>query len=293
MLTEAPGYPTVLQGDWYFETERSGFAQGVRVRERLFATKTPFQTLEIIDTDAYGRALVLDQALQTTEGDEFMYHEMLVHVPLVTHPRPRRVLIIGGGDGGSLRRALQHRTTEPTQVEIDGEVINSCRKYLPSVSDGAFDDPRAEVLVQDGIPFMRENPGGFDVVIVDSTDPIGPAVQLFEPPFYEDVARSLADDGLIAAQSSSPLFMADDLRRQVANMRAVFPIVRTYLGFVPTYPGTLWSYTIGSKRYDPVDVSREAIAERLAGSGIEPRYYSPDVHHAALALPRFIADIVR
>ncbi len=292
-MTEAPGFPTVFQGDWYFETERAGFAQGLRVRERLYATKTPFQVLEIIDTDAYGRALVLDQALQTTEGDEFMYHEMLVHAPLMTHPLPRRVLIIGGGDGGSLRRALQHRTTEPTQVEIDGEVIDSCRKYLPSVADGAYDDPRAEVLVQDGIPFMRQNPGGFDVVIVDSTDPIGPAVQLFETPFYEDVARSLADDGLMAAQSSSPLFMADDLRRQVANMRAAFPIVRTYLGVVPTYPGSLWSYTIGSKRYDPLEVSRDTIAERLAGSGIKPRYYSPDVHHAALALPGFIADIVR
>ncbi len=292
-MTEAPGFPTVFQGDWYFETERAGFAQGLRVRERLYATKTPFQVLEIIDTDAYGRALVLDQALQTTEGDEFMYHEMLVHAPLMTHPLPRRVLIIGGGDGGSLRRALQHRTTEPTQVEIDGEVIDSCRKYLPSVADGAYDDPRAEVLVQDGIPFMRQNPGGFDVVIVDSTDPIGPAVPLFETPFYEDVARSLADDGLMAAQSSSPLFMADDLRRQVANMRAAFPIVRTYLGVVPTYPGSLWSYTIGSKRYDPLEVSQDTIAERLAGSGIKPRYYSPDVHHAALALPGFIADIVR
>jgi spermidine synthase len=292
-LTEAPSYPSIpLEGDWYFETERAGFAQGVRVRERLYAAQTPFQALEIIETDAFGRALVLDRALQTTEGDEFMYHEMLVHVPLMTHPRPGRVLIIGGGDGGTLRRVLEHRTTEPTQVEIDGEVIAACRKYLPGISDGAFDDPRAHVLVHDGIPFMRQNPGGFDVVIVDSTDPIGPAIQLFEVPFYQDVARSLAADGLMAAQSSSPLFMADDLRQQVANMRQAFPIVRTYLGIVPTYPGSLWSYTIGSKQYDPAAVSPEAIAQRLAQDGIQPRYYSPDVHHAALALPGFVADIV-
>ena len=291
MRTERPDYPSLpLEGDWYFETERSGFAQAVRVRERLYSATTPFQALEILDTDGYGRALVLDRALQTSEGDEFMYHEMLVHVPLMTHPRPRRVLIIGGGDGGTLRRVLEHQSTEATQVEIDGEVIDACKRYLPRISGGAFDDPRATVLVQDGIPFMQENPGGFDVVIVDSTDPIGPAVQLFEAPFYKDVARSLGDDGLVAAQSSSPLFMADELRRQAANMRQAFPIVRTYLGCVPTYPGTIWSYTIGSKRYDPLAATPAAIAARLGTDGIEGRYYTPELHHAAFALPRFVAD---
>jgi len=292
-LTEALDYPSLpLEGDWYFETERAGFAQGVRVRRRIYAEETPFQALEIIDTDAFGRALVLDQALQTSERDEFMYHEMLVHVPLMTHPRPRRVLIIGGGDGGTLRRVLEHRTTEPTQVEIDGAVIEACRQHLPAVSAGAFEDPRAQVVVQDGLPFMRQNPGGFDVVIVDSTDPIGPAVQLFEAPFYRDVAASLADDGLMVAQSSSPLFMGGELRSQVANIRQAFPIVRTYLGCVPTYPGSLWSYTIGSKRYDPLAVTRDAIATRLAENHIEPRYYGPDVHSAAFALPPFIAEIL-
>jgi spermidine synthase len=291
-LTEADYPPIPLEGDWYFETERQGFAQGVRLRARIYSEQTPFQALEIIDTDAFGRALVLDQALQTSERDEFMYHEMLVHVPLMTHPHPRRVLIIGGGDGGTLRHVLEHRATEPTQVEIDGAVIRACRQHLPALSSGAFEDPRARIIVHDGLPFMRENPGGFDVVIVDSTDPIGPAMHLFETPFYRDVASSLADDGLMVAQSSSPLFMEGELRSQVANMRDAFPIVRTYLGLVPTYPGALWSYTVGSKRYDPVVVSRDAIAARLAENHIEPRYYGPDVHHAAFALPPFIAGIV-
>jgi len=293
LRTNAAGYPPVpLEGDWYFETERLGFAQGVHVRDRLYRIDTPFQRIEILDTEGFGRALVLDTALQTTEGDEFMYHEMLVHVPLMTHPRPTRVLIIGGGDGGTLRRVLEHQMTEPTQVEIDAEVIDACKQYAPGISRGALEDVRARVLVEDGIPFMRENPGGFDVVIVDSTDPVGPAVQLFDVPFYKDVARSLADDGLMAAQSSSPLFMADDLRQQAANMREAFPIVRTYVGSVPTYPGALWSYTIGSKRYDPLTVSRDVIAERLTENGIETRYYSPEIHHAAFVLPPFVADIV-
>jgi spermidine synthase len=282
----------VRDGDWFFEIDDSGYAQGTRVRQRLLTKQTPFQRLEILESEAFGRTLVLDDALQTTERDEFMYHEMLVHVPLMTHPAPQRVLIIGGGDGGSLRRLLQHRVPEPIQVEIDRDVIDACKAHIPAVSAGAYDDPAARVIVGDGIQYMREHPGGLDVVIVDSTDPVGPAVQLFEEPFYQDVARSLADDGLMVAQSSSPLYMADELRSQVHNLRSVFPIVRTYLGIVMGYPGVLWSYSIGSKRYDPLDATRESIADRLAANSVATRYYTPDVHHAAFALPRFIEDIV-
>jgi spermidine synthase len=291
LSSNLPPFPRI-EGDWYFETERSGFAQGVRVRQRILKLTTPFQRLEILESDPYGRVLVLDDAFQTSEGDEFMYHEMLVHVPLITHPNPVQVLVIGGGDGGTLRRVLEHPTTRPTQVEIDRAVIESCTEHIPSIAAGAFASPRAQVVIGDGVEFMRNNPGQFDVVVVDSTDPIGPAVQLFEAPFYRDVARSLADDGLMVAQSSSPLFMADELRSQVANLRAVFPLVRTYLGIVPGYPGSLWSYSIGSKRYDPLAVQPDVIAERLRGLEGACRYYSPDVHHAAFVLPPFVADIV-
>jgi spermidine synthase len=290
-LTETSDYPSV-EGDWYFETERSGFAQGVRVRQRLLHEQTAFQELEVIDTDPFGRALVLDQALQTTERDEYMYHEMIVHVPMMTHPNPRRVLIIGGGDGGTLRRVLQHPRAQPTQVEIDSRVIEACRTHIPTINASAFDDPRAEVVVGDGIAFMRDNPGQFDIVIIDSTDPIGPAVQLFEAPFYRDVARSLATDGLMAAQSSSPLFMAGELRSQVSNMRQAFPLVRTYLGIVPAYPGSLWSYTIGSLRHDPTHVDRPTVASRLREAAIDTGYYSADVHLASFVLPPFIEAIV-
>jgi spermidine synthase len=290
-LTDLSQFPKLV-GDWYFETERSGYAQGLRVRERLTTVRTPFQGLEVIDTDAFGRVLILDEALQTSEFDEFMYHEMLVHVALMTHPDPRRVLIIGGGDGGTLRRVLEYPNTAPVQVEIDAAVIESCKAHIPSVSAGAYDNPRAQVVVGDGIRYMKENQGVFDVVIVDSTDPIGPAVQLFEAPFYADVARSLADDGLLVAQSSSPIFMGDELRQQTANLRRIFPIVRTYLGLVTGYPGGLWSYTIGSKTYDPTTVPVETIAKRLAANSASTRYYTPAVHHAAFVLPAFIAELL-
>ncbi len=291
-LTDRPAGAT-LDGDWFFEVERSGYAQGLRVKQRLAATQTSFQKLEVFDTDPFGRVLVLDDALQTSEFDEFMYHEMLVHVAMMTHPDPRRVLIIGAGDGGALRRVLEYKNAEPVQVEIDAAVIEHCKTLLPAISSGAFDNPRARVIIGDGIAYMKENQGTFDVIIVDSTDPIGPAVQLFEEPFYRDVFRSLTPDGLLVAQSSSPIFMSGELRHQAANMRKVFPIVRTYIGMVTGYPGGMWSYTIGSRRHDPLTVEPSRIAARLAENGVATRYYSPSVHHAAFALPPFVAEIVR
>ncbi len=281
-----------LVGDWFFEVEKSGYAQGLRVRKRLTTQQTAFQKLEIVDTDAWGKVLVLDDALQTSEFDEFMYHEMLVHVAMMTHPNPRRVLIIGGGDGGALRRVLEYPNVEPVQVEIDAAVIDSCKTHMPSISAGAYDNPRAQVVVGDGIAYMKENQDAFDVIIVDSTDPVGPAVQLFEVPFYSDVFRSLTSDGLLIAQSSSPIFMRDDLKHQAANMRRVFPIVRTYLGVVTGYPGALWSYTIGSKQHDPAIVDPAGIEQRLAQNSVPTRYYSPAVHRAAFVLPPFVAEIL-
>jgi spermidine synthase len=291
-LTNPRGLPN-LEGDWFFETEKLGYAQGVRITGRVFETQTKFQHLEIVDTEYLGRVLILDGALQTSDRDEFMYHEMLVHPPLFTHQAPSRVLVVGGGDGGALRHVLQHtEVVEATQVEIDEGVVDACTTYMPNLSDGAFNNPRARLIIGDGVEYMRQNPGQFDVVIIDSTDPVGPAVELFEAPFYQNVARSLADDGLMVAQSSSPLYMREELQSQVQHMRRVFPIVRTYVGIVIGYPSALWSYTVGSKRYDPLAVDRDRIAARLAAASIPTRYYSPDVHQGAFALPPFVAEII-
>jgi spermidine synthase len=281
-----------LDGDWLFEVERLGFASGFRVQRRVYAEQTRFQALEIVDTDYLGRVLVLDGALQTSERDEFMYHEMLVHVPLMSHPNPRRVLIVGGGDGGALRHVLQHPVDEAIQVEIDEGVVNACKTYMPNLSAGAFDHPRGRLIIGDGVEYMRQNPGQHDVIIIDSTDPVGPAIELFESPFYQNVARSLADDGLMVAQSSSPLYMPEELKSQVHNLRHVFPVVRTYLGFVPGYPGTLWSFSIGSKRHDPLAIEPSRIAERIAAANIPTRFYTPDGHRGAFALPPFVAELI-
>jgi spermidine synthase len=247
----------------------------------LWEGQSAFQRVEIIDTVPFGRALVLDDALQTTEADELLYHEPLVQIPLLAHPHPRRVLIVGGGDGGALRHALMHDTVErAVQVEIDRMVVDACLEWLPSLSGGAFDDPRAELVIGDGLAYLRDVSKPFDVILVDSTDPVGPAEGLISEEFYRLAAGALASDGIFAMQTGSPLLMRDELDAAAERMRHVFPIVKTYLGHVPSYPGVLWSWTAGSSKLDP------SVPRRTAPPGL--RYYTPDVHRAAFALPPYL-----
>jgi len=241
----------------------------------------PYQHVEIVDTVSFGRALVLDDALQTTEADEYLYHEPLVQIPLLAHPHPRRVLIVGGGDGGALRHILMHETVEKAvQVEIDRLVVDACQEWLPDLADGAFQHPRAELVIGDGLAYMRDVSEPFDVILVDSTDPVGPAEGLISEEFYRLAAGALARDGIFAMQTGSPLLMRDELDAAAGRMRSVFPIVKTYLGHVPSYPGVLWSWTAGSAALDP------SIPRRSPPAGL--RYYTPDVHRAAFALPAYL-----
>ncbi len=253
------------------------------------AENSPFQRIEIYDTAAFGRALVLDGLLQTTEADEFCYHEMLVHVPLLMLEDPRRVLIIGGGDGGALRHVLMHPTVERAVLcEIDERVTALCRTYLPAVGGNAFDDARAEVRFTDGIAFMREAADAFDVIVVDSSDPVGPGEGLFTTPFYRDAAARVTPGGIVAIQSGSPFFQQDELHRAHAHLRGAFPDVRVYLGAVPTYPGTVWSYCLGAER---IVVDGPTAAARARARSLDTRYWSPAVHVAAFGLPRIVEDV--
>lgn len=266
---------------FFAEEERSGFQQRIQLRASLWEGRSPYQHVEILDTVPFGRALILDGALQTTEADEFLYHEPLVHIPMLAHPAPKRVLIIGGGDGGALRHVLLHDTVDQAiQVEIDELVVSACRTWLPVLSDGAFAHPRAHLVIGDGLAFLRDAAEPFDVILVDSTDPVGPAEGLISEEFYRLAVATLAPDGIFAMQTGSPLLMRDELEAAAGRMRRVFPIVATYLGHVPSYPGVLWSWTAGSKRLDP----REP--RRPAPSGL--RYYTPDVHRAAFVLPPYL-----
>ena len=272
----------------FAEPYRQGWQQSVQVRAVLYDGKSAFQHVQVLDTLPFGRMLVLDDATQTSVVDEYIYHEMLVHVPMMTHPQPRRVLVIGGGDGGALRRVLEYPVEKATMVEIDGDVVRVSRELLPGIAGPAFTDVRGELIIGDGVQYLRETPEHFDVILVDSTDPVGPAVELFGERFYQDARRALGDDGIIVTQSGSPLVMLDELQAAVALMRRVFPIVRTYLCNIPLYPGVLWSFTAASTSLDPVAALPSTIAARLRANGQPTGWYTPAIHHAAFALPNYL-----
>lgn len=279
---------------WFGERERVGLEQRIQVRGVLYEGRSDYQSIRVLDTVPFGRALILDGALQTTETDEFIYHEMMVHPALVSLAQPERVLIIGGGDGGCLRRALEHPLRQVVQVELDRGVVEACRRYLPQVSRGAFDDPRLRLLFADGYEFVEKAQEPFDAIIVDLTDPFpsGPSLRLFTAEFYQAVRRILTEQGLMVTQSSSPLLVTDELLRVYANLKAVFPLVRVCLAPVPSYPGVLWSFTLASGGNDPLALDEATVRQRLEARGISPRYYSPQMHLASFALPPFLADLL-
>jgi spermidine synthase len=269
---------------WFTEKQTEHLGLSVRVLKSLLVERTPFQELAVLDTYQYGRMLVLDGAIQTTERDEFIYHEMITHVPLTTHPQPREVLVIGGGDGGTVREILRHsEVTRVRLVEIDEQVVAAARRFLPGLSQ-ALDDPRAEVLIADGAEYLQAVRGSCDVIVVDSTDPVGPAVKLFEADFYRAVYDALNPEGLFVAQSKSPYLDRGLIRDLLGIVHSLFPITRLYTAAIPTYPSGLWSFVLGSKVHHPLTFA-EGRAEKL-----ETRYYSPAIHRSAFVLPREIRD---
>lgn len=272
---------------WYTEKQTPHVGITCMVRKTLYRTRTKYQDLAILDTFQFGRMLVLDGMVQTTIEDEFIYHEMISHVPMVTHPNPQRVLVIGGGDGGVIREIIKYPVLEHvTLVEIDGEVIEASRRYLPEISAG-LDHHKVDIKVEDGVNYIARHQEGYDIVIVDSTEPVGPAVNLFTGDFYRKVYRALKKDGLLVAQTESPFFNRDLIRAVYRDISAIFPVTRLYLASIPTYPSGLWSFTLGSKVYDPLKVSVDR-----PGLPVQIRYYSAEVHRAAFTLPPFIAQLV-
>jgi spermidine synthase len=263
------------------------------VRE-LARVQSPFQDIHLIESESHGRVMLLDGVVQITEADEFVYQEMIAHVPLLAHGAARRVLIIGAGDGGVLRRVLQHRDVErAVMVEIDGEVIRLCREHLPAIGGDAWNDPRAEVIVGDGIDYVRRaRSNAFDAVIVDSTDPIGVGEALFTDEFYANTARLLSPRGLVVNQCGVPFMQADELRETSLRRGRAFPDIWAYVAAVPTYVGGFM--TLGWAAKDPLQrqVPVETIRARAAAAGIlgKTRYWTPEIHVGAFQLPPYIAE---
>ncbi|WP_438444862.1 polyamine aminopropyltransferase [Gorillibacterium sp. sgz5001074] len=272
---------------WYTEKQTEAFGITAKVKSTLVAERTAFQDLAVLETEEFGRMLVLDGMVMTTVRDEFVYHEMVAHPVLFTHPDPKLVLVVGGGDGGVIREVLKHpRVEKAVLVEIDGKVIEYSKRFLPEIA-GRLDDPRVEVLVNDGYMHIHEHKNTYDVIMVDSTEPVGPAVNLFTRGFYQGIYESLKEDGIFVAQTDNPWFKADLIRTVHKDVKEVFPIVRVYGANIPTYPSGLWTFTMGSKKHDPLAVDESALPE------LDTRYYTPRLHKAAFALPRFVEELLK
>lgn len=262
-----------------------------RIKSVLHEEKTGFQHLLLADSCEYGRMLLLDGIVQTTEKDEFIYHEMMVHVPMLSHPAPRKVLIIGGGDGGILRETLRYRSVEKVAlVEIDPRVIDLSRQYLPGISKNAFDDRRAEVIIADGAAYVRETKERFDVVIVDSSDPIGPAVILFSEEFYSNILGIMNPSGIMVRQTGSIHMQAPEQRESFQLLKKIFRHAALYVYAVPTYTGGLFSSIFCSDVINPTELVQDTLQERLSGNPIETLYYNPGIHLGAFSIPDFLKD---
>lgn len=270
---------------WFTERQSENLSIGLRIERTLHSEQTEFQGMDVVETLQYGRMLVLDGCVMTTDKDEFVYHEMLAHVGMHTHPNPKKVLVVGGGDGGVIREIIKHPSVEKAVLaEIDGRVVEISKQYFPHIAQGLA-DPRVDVQVVDGIKYVQEHPNEFDVIYIDSTDPIGPAVGLFAKEFYQAVFRALKEDGLFVAQTESPFANRDLIRNVQKDVREVFPNTYLYLAFIPTYPTGMWSFTMGSKKHNPLEVSECRVSDT--------KYYTNAVHRASFALPPFVEELTR
>ena len=270
----------------FHETLLDDYCQTFAINKLLFEHKTAHQHLVIFENTRFGRIMALDGIIQTTEGDEFIYHEMLTHVPLFAHGNARDVLIIGGGDGGILREVVKHQAVQHiTQVEIDEDVINTCREYLPNHSQGAFDDSRLELVIDDGMAFVNRTEQRYDVIISDSTDPIGPGEILFSSTFYENCKRCLKPGGLFVAQNGVPFMQPDELTTSTKRLQPLFADTTFYTIAVPTYVGGLMTLAWATDDTSLRATSLDTLASRYHSAGITTHYYTPALHQAAFALP--------
>lgn len=275
----------------YLESLYKGYGQSFTLDEVLFEHRTEHQELIIFRNSEFGTVMALDGIIQTTERDEFIYHEMMTHVPILAHGNAKRVLIIGGGDGGILREVLRHESVEHvTQVEIDQAVIDMCKQYLPNHSAGAFDDPRANIVIADGVEFVNECAETFDVIISDCTDPVGPGEVLFSSRFYEGCKRCLTPGGVFVAQNGVAFMQPDEILTTRRRLGPYFADQYFYNAAVPTYVGGVMAFAWASDNAELRQQNVDVIRERFERSGIQTRYYNPALHVASFALPQYVVS---
>ncbi len=273
----------------YTEFNDDGFGLAVKIKQSLYHNKSDFQTLDILETEGLGRLLLMDGLVMTTEKDEYFYHEMISHIPMISHKSPKSVLVIGGADGGTVREVLKHNTVEKVVMcEIDGLAVDVCKKYFPTIAC-ELDNPKVEICINDGVEFIKDKKSEYDVILIDSTDPLGPGVGLFTEEFYTNVKQALKPGGIMVAQSESPIADKKEMRQMYKLLNKVFPIVKPYIGPVPTYPGGFWSWAFCSESVEPLHFIDEDRAKAISKS---LKLYNLDIHRSVFALPNYVKEIV-
>ncbi len=276
---------------WFTEQHTENVNFSIKVDKQLHSSHSDFQRIDVFESKEFGRFLTLDGFMMLTEKDEFIYHEMMVHVPMSVHPNVKKVLVIGAGDGGVIRELSRYPEIEHIDmVEIDEEVVRVCKEYLPVTACG-FEDSRLRILFQDGLKFIRTCDKEYDLIIVDSTDPFGPGEGLFTKEFYGNCHKALKDDGIIVNQHESPFYHEDALAMQRAHKRIVesFPISRVYQAHIPTYPSGHWLFGFSSKKFHPI---KDFHPNKWKELKIKTKYYNTQLHIGAFALPNYVEELL-
>lgn len=276
---------------WFTEKHTEHVKLSIQVDKQIYSSQSEFQRIDIFESPEFGRFLTLDGYMMLTEKDEFVYHEMMVHVPMAVHPNVKKVLVIGGGDGGTIRELSRYTTIEEIDlVEIDEEVVEACKKYLPQTACG-FQDSRVKCYYDDGLKFVRKYENTYDLILVDSTDPFGPGEGLFTKEFYGNCYKALKEDGIMVNQHESPFYKEDAYAMQRAHKRIVesFPISKVYQAHIPTYPSGHWLFGFASKKYHPINHQR---VEEWKSLGLKTQYYNEQLHKGAFALPNYVEEML-
>ena len=277
---------------WFSDEHTPDVSLRIRIDKQLFSGESEYQRIDVLDSREFGKILVIDGDLMITEKDEFIYHEMMTHVPMAVHPAVRRVLVIGGGDGGVVRELIKYDEIESIDcVEIDPLLIKVCAKYLPELACSLNDD-RVSVIIEDGLKFIRSRSDEYDLIIIDSPNPFGAGEGLFTKEFYGNCYNALHEDGIMINQHESPFYQEEAFQCQRMHKRILdsFPISRIYQAHIPSYPSGHWLFGFASKKYHPIDDLNDA---EWKMKGIRTRYYLPRIHKGVFALPAYVEELVK
>ncbi|MHB8077016.1 polyamine aminopropyltransferase [Desulfosporosinus fructosivorans] len=276
---------------WYTEQHTANVRFSIKVDKPLYTGQSEFQRIDVFNSHEFGNFFTLDGLMMVTEKDEFIYHDMIVHVPMATNPKIKNVLVIGAGDGGTVRELTRYSTLEHIDmVEIDKMVVDVCREYLPQTAC-KLDDPRVKLYFEDGLKFVRSKENIYDLIIVDSTDPFGPGEGLFTREFYGNCFKALKEDGILVNQHESPYYgeYAKSMQRAHKRIREFFPVCRVYQAHIPTYPSGHWLFGFASKKFDPLtDIDEQA----WNSLGLKTKYYNTEIHKGCFALPSYVKDLL-